>query len=198
MFRVGWRFRKSKQILPGVRLNINKKSFSLSFGRKGMRYTVNSNGKKTVSAGIPGTGLYYTKSSSGKHVVQNANSEKLTKRKSLNKYAYILALAIVIAYSSFLYATTFIGIIPFFIAIFFFSFSILSLVDGIKKKMALLQKSEGMELSALKREIQDIKVCIIICIIATIFTCIFLHSAKRETDLMRSEAQIQLSDSYAE
>lgn len=138
------------------------------------------------------------KSSSGKHVTENTNSEKLAKRNSLNKYVYILKLSIIIAYSSFLYATTFIGVIPFFIAIFFFSFSVLSLIGGIKEKMDLLQKSEEMEVSALKREIQDIKVFIIICIIVTIFTCIFLHNAKRETDLIRSEAQSQLLDSYTE
>lgn len=122
---MGWRFRKSKQLLPGVRLNINKKSFSLSFGRKGMRYTVNSNGKKTVSAGIPGTGLYYTKSSSGKRLVPSEESKKQSKRKSLDKYVYFLMLSILIAYSSFLYATTLIGIVPFFFSVFCFLWFIL-------------------------------------------------------------------------
>ena len=59
---MGWRFRKSFKILPGVKLNINKKSVGLTFGGKGFHYTVNSKGKHTASAGIPGTGLYYTES----------------------------------------------------------------------------------------------------------------------------------------
>lgn len=62
---MGFRFRKSFKIAPGVRLNLNKKSTSLTFGGKGLHYTINSSGKKTASAGIPGTGLYYTESSGG-------------------------------------------------------------------------------------------------------------------------------------
>lgn len=62
---MGFRFRKSFKIAPGVRLNLNKKSAGISFGGKGFRYSINSNGRKTASAGIPGTGLYYTKSSGG-------------------------------------------------------------------------------------------------------------------------------------
>lgn len=59
---MGWRFRKSFKILPGVKLNLNKKSTSITFGGKGAHYTVNSKGTHTASAGIPGTGLYYTES----------------------------------------------------------------------------------------------------------------------------------------
>ncbi|NLL63260.1 MAG: DUF4236 domain-containing protein [Ruminococcaceae bacterium] len=54
-----FRFRKSIQILPGVKLNINKKSVSISIGKKGAHYTVSSNGTRTKSIGIPGTGLSY-------------------------------------------------------------------------------------------------------------------------------------------
>lgn len=64
---MGLRFRKSFKIAPGVRLNVSKKSTSLSFGGKGMRYSINSKGKRTTSIGIPGTGLsYVSTSSSGK------------------------------------------------------------------------------------------------------------------------------------
>lgn len=62
---MGFRFKKSKQIAPGVRVNFNKKSTSVTFGGKGVHHTINSNGKKTTSAGIPGSGLYYTSSSGG-------------------------------------------------------------------------------------------------------------------------------------
>ena len=64
---MGLRFRKSIKIAPGVRLNLNKKSTSLSFGGKGLRYSINSRGRRTSSVGIPGTGLsYVSTSSSGK------------------------------------------------------------------------------------------------------------------------------------
>lgn len=52
------RFRKSMKLLPGVRLNFSKETVGLSFGVPGMRYTMNSKGRRTVSTGIPGTGLY--------------------------------------------------------------------------------------------------------------------------------------------
>lgn len=64
---MGLRFRKSIKIAPGVKLNLNKKSTSVTFGTKGAHYTVNSSGRKTASVGIPGTGISYSQSSnSGK------------------------------------------------------------------------------------------------------------------------------------
>lgn len=54
-----FRFGRSIKIAPGVKLNLNKKSTSLTFGTKGFHHTVSSNGKRTTSAGIPGTGLSY-------------------------------------------------------------------------------------------------------------------------------------------
>lgn len=55
-----FRFRRSMKIAPGLKLNFNKNSTSLTFGGKGAHYTVNSKGSKTTTFGIPGTGLYYT------------------------------------------------------------------------------------------------------------------------------------------
>lgn len=54
-----FRFRKSIKIAPGVKLNLNKNSRSITFGGKGAHYTANSNGSRTSSFGIPGTGLSY-------------------------------------------------------------------------------------------------------------------------------------------
>lgn len=59
------RFRKSIKILPGVRININKKSSSISFGGKGFRHTISSTGRKTTTVGIPGTGLSYSSTHKG-------------------------------------------------------------------------------------------------------------------------------------
>lgn len=63
---MGFRFRKSFKIAPGMKFNLNKNSHSFTFGGKGIHYTVNSNGKRTKSFGIPGTGLYYTDTKSRK------------------------------------------------------------------------------------------------------------------------------------
>lgn len=57
---MGLRFRKSIKIAPGVKINLNKKSTSVTFGGKGAHYTASSTGKKTASVGIPGTGISYT------------------------------------------------------------------------------------------------------------------------------------------
>jgi tetratricopeptide (TPR) repeat protein len=56
---VGWRFRKSVRLGPGVRLNLGKSGFGVSTGMRGLRYSVHSSGRRTVSTGIPGTGLSF-------------------------------------------------------------------------------------------------------------------------------------------
>lgn len=57
---MGIRFRKSKTIAPGVKLNFGKSSTSIRFGGKGAGVTLNTKGNLTTSVGIPGTGLSYT------------------------------------------------------------------------------------------------------------------------------------------
>ncbi len=58
---MGFRFRKSFKIAPGVRVNVGKKSVGISAGVKGARVSVNSKGRKTTTVGLPGTGLSYSK-----------------------------------------------------------------------------------------------------------------------------------------
>lgn len=59
---MGFRFRKSFKIAPGVRVNVGKNSVGISAGVKGLRYSVNSRTGARATAGIPGSGLYYTTS----------------------------------------------------------------------------------------------------------------------------------------
>lgn len=48
-------FRKSFRIFPGVRLNVNRKSMSLTFGKgKGPRHTYSTTGRRTTSMDLPG------------------------------------------------------------------------------------------------------------------------------------------------
>src|SRR5256885_7301976 len=56
---MGFRVRRSMQIAPGVRFNVSKTGVGLGFGPRGLRYTVHSSGRRTLTArsGIPG--LYY-------------------------------------------------------------------------------------------------------------------------------------------
>ena len=59
---MSFQFRKSKKIAPGTRLNVGKKSAGISTGVKGARVSINSKGRATFSASIPGTGIRYRKS----------------------------------------------------------------------------------------------------------------------------------------
>jgi len=60
---MGFRFRKSFKVAPGVRVNLGKKSASVSIGGKGARFTASTSGRRTSTVGIPGTGLSYSSSS---------------------------------------------------------------------------------------------------------------------------------------
>ena len=60
-----FRFRRSIGIFPGVRWNIGKKSTSVSFGPRGLKYTIGTQGSRTT-VGIPGTGVSYTQVHSSK------------------------------------------------------------------------------------------------------------------------------------
>ena len=57
---MGWRFRRTWSVIPGVRLNLGLKSGSVSFGVRGLHYTVGTTGSR-ITAGLPGTGLFWTK-----------------------------------------------------------------------------------------------------------------------------------------
>jgi tetratricopeptide (TPR) repeat protein len=61
---MGFRFRKSMKIAPGIRLTFGKRSIGISAGVPGSRISLNSSGRVTTSAGIPGSGLYWTESTS--------------------------------------------------------------------------------------------------------------------------------------
>lgn len=57
---MGFRFRKSIKLAPGVRLNISKKGLSsVSIGRSGARVNIGKKGTRST-IGIPKTGLSYS------------------------------------------------------------------------------------------------------------------------------------------
>lgn len=59
---MGLRFRKSFKVAPGVRVNVGKKSVGVSVGGRSGHISVNSNGRKTIGASIPGTGISFSES----------------------------------------------------------------------------------------------------------------------------------------
>lgn len=57
---MGFNFRKSIKIMPGVRVNLTKKGVSsVSVGKNGARVNVGKKGTRTT-VGLPGTGLSYS------------------------------------------------------------------------------------------------------------------------------------------
>ena len=56
---MGFRFRRTFKIIPGVRLNLSRSGPSVSLGPRGLRYTLGLKGSR-VTAGIPGSGLSWT------------------------------------------------------------------------------------------------------------------------------------------
>ena len=65
---MGLNFRKSISLGNGLKLNLSKSGPSLSFGKSGMRQSINLKGQTRTSVGIPGTGVYYTKTSNVKNL----------------------------------------------------------------------------------------------------------------------------------
>lgn len=68
---MGFNFRKSFKIAPGVKLNVSKKGISsISAGVKGARVNVGRKGTRTT-VGLPGTGLSYTSHKSNRKSNRN-------------------------------------------------------------------------------------------------------------------------------
>jgi hypothetical protein len=57
--KMGFRFRRSIKILPGIRLNFGKRGISTSIGVRGAHLTFGKTGTRTT-VGLPGSGLSYT------------------------------------------------------------------------------------------------------------------------------------------
>lgn len=157
------RYRRSKKILPGVRLNINKNSVGLTLGGKGLKYTINSKGKKTATVGIPGTGLSYSKNLSTKQknerpveTVSPAASfvpiRELAKRSTLPMSFMVAAFAIVALAVCF--SPKFLNMLVFTMAA---SFSYLYLVARDRIKAARKALNEIPELNEGDSETYDVQ-----------------------------------------
>lgn len=61
---MGFRFRKSIKIAPGVKVNLSHKGVGYSVGGKGFTHSRSATGRKTNTVSIPGSGLSYSKTQS--------------------------------------------------------------------------------------------------------------------------------------
>ena len=68
---MGLNFRKSISIGKGLKLNLSKSGPSISFGKSGLRQSINLKGQSRTTVGIPGTGVYYTKTANVKNVASS-------------------------------------------------------------------------------------------------------------------------------
>lgn len=76
---MGFRFRKSLKIAPGVRLNLSKSGVGMSAGIRGARVGLSSRGTTYSSVGIPGTGMSYMSHSKKGRLSQTQSTEPTTK-----------------------------------------------------------------------------------------------------------------------
>ncbi|MQR01118.1 DUF4236 domain-containing protein [Glaciimonas soli] len=91
---MGWSFRRTIKIVPGVRINLSKSGISTSIGGKGLTY--NTRGRLTTS--IPGTGIRHTQNlnarrtarpirsavSASQHI-DSASTDRLSKREQVTR-----------------------------------------------------------------------------------------------------------------
>ena len=88
---MGFRFRKSVKIAPGVKINFGKKSMGLSIGGKYGGVSFNSRTGTRVRASAPGTGLSYsTKLGGGHKKSSSAKSEPQIVTVQVNATTYLL------------------------------------------------------------------------------------------------------------
>ena len=82
---MGLNFRKSISIGKGLKLNLSKSGPSISFGKSGLRQSVNLKGQTRTTVGIPGTGVYYTKTSNVKNIAGLFTGKKSDDKKDSGK-----------------------------------------------------------------------------------------------------------------
>ena len=56
---MGFRFRRTVRLAPGLRLNLTKSGSSLSVGARGDSLNLGHDGSRRLTVGLPGTGVSY-------------------------------------------------------------------------------------------------------------------------------------------
>lgn len=77
---MGFRFRKSFTIIPGVKINFGKKSTGISIGGKCGGVSFNSKSGARVRASIPGTGISFSEKLGGSSGKRKNRKKSVTKR----------------------------------------------------------------------------------------------------------------------
>ena len=91
---MGFNFRKSLKIAPGVKLNVTKKGISsLSVGKNGARVNIGKKGTKTT-VGIPGSGLSYSKT----HKSKEGNSSQYQQESNSIGFGTLLIIGLLLLF----------------------------------------------------------------------------------------------------
>lgn len=113
----------------------------------------------------------------------------LRKRRA-EKYIWGIMFSLFIAFSSLVYATTFIGIIPFFISVFISSYLLCALLDKVKQIKKEMDISEEATYFC-KKELFELKIYIFLASIILCLACFYVWNAKQdekqEQPLMQSD-----------
>ena len=90
---MGFRFRRTVRLLPGLRLNVSKSGVSASVGTRGAWLTFGRNGTR-ATVGLPGTGISYTTTSS---TDENQNGGTAPRRASARWLVVLLTMLAIAA-----------------------------------------------------------------------------------------------------
>jgi hypothetical protein len=92
---MGFRFSKRIKIAPGIRVNIGKKSASLSIGRKGATINISEKGIKST-VGIPGTGMSYSENMCKKLPPTENPKGPISSGENVNRFVNIILISLVL------------------------------------------------------------------------------------------------------
>jgi len=74
---MGWNYRRSRKIAPGLRLNFSNRGIGFSVGPRGNKISFSPTGRVTQNIGIPGTGLRYTRTLSTRRRTSNTGASQI-------------------------------------------------------------------------------------------------------------------------
>ena len=98
---MGFRFRKSIRIAPGIRLNLSKSGVSTSIGRPGATINIGERGVRGT-VGLPGSGLSYSEMLSKRELgVGSPEDRAATGGASILKIGFVIIVAVLVAWMIF-------------------------------------------------------------------------------------------------
>ncbi len=95
---MGFRFRRSIRILPGLRLNLGKRSASVSVGVRGAHVTFGGPSGTRTTVGIPGSGLSYTEVSKPAHAPPDAPEAPVQQGSSVRGWVWVMLLIVAVVW----------------------------------------------------------------------------------------------------